>query len=146
MIVRRATYKSNVRPLSRDLDRKLERIVARAAKDGARAVRVISEPTVDANATDAKTSKGVVSARVFVPGPQFWATMIDKGTLGKREIPLEQPGRRKQEWRIRRRGRTYKARRSAEAIASGGIQPQYFMVRAKRYAESRLVDYLRNGL
>lgn len=143
---RRVRYESNVKGVGKDLDAKLERIVARAARDGARAVTALSDPPVNAHAGSAESSGGTVSARVFVSRGDWWAQIFDTGSLGKREIPLKQPGRREREWKIRRRGKTYLAHRSAAALASGGIPPQYFFVRAKRHAERKLADYLRRGI
>lgn len=144
--VRRSAYVSNVRGLGKELEADFERIVARAARDAAREVSALSEPTVQAFASEGETKGGTVSARVFVARNDWWAQIFDTGALGKRELPLAQPGRREREWKIRRRGRSYRARRSAEALRSGGIAPQYFFVRAKRYGEQRLADYLRRGV
>ena len=89
---------------------------------------------------------GMVTARVFVGRNDWWAQIFDSGALGKRELPLKQPGRREKEWKIRRRGKTYTARRSAAALAAGGIEPQYFFIRAKRHAERQLDEYVRRGI
>ena len=144
--VRRARYTSNVRGLGKELDAKLERIVARAARDGARQVTALSDPPVSAYAAEAETSQGKITSRVFVARNQWWAQVFDTGALGKRKLPLKQPGRREKEWKIRRRGKTYTAHRSAKALATGGIRPQYFFIRAKRYAERQLGQHLRRGL
>ena len=144
--VRRAVYVSNVRGVGKELDAKLERIVARAARDGARQVTALSNPPVRASASEGETTRGKISARVFVARGDWWAQIFDSGSLGKRELPLKQPGRREKEWRIRRRGRTYLARRSATALATGGVRPQYFFIRAKRHAERQLGQYLRRGI
>lgn len=144
--VRRATYRSNVKGLGKELDERLERIVARAARDGAREVTALSDPHVAAFAASAESSGGTVTARVFVARTDWWAQIFDSGALGKRKLPLKQPGRREKEWQIRRRGRKYKAHRSATALAKGGIAPQYFFIRAKRHAERQLAGYLRRGI
>ncbi len=144
--VKRSTYRSNVRALGNDLDQKLERIVGRAARDGAAHTRGISRPPVSARAESAETSEGVISARVFVPRNEFWATMFDKGTLGKRRVPLKQPGRRERSWKVRRGRQTYTAHRSAAALRAGGIPAQFFFARGKRHAQKQLAGYLRRGL
>ena len=144
--VRRTGYVSNVRGLGDELDAKLERIVARAARDGARKVTELSDPPIRAHATSGEEQAGIVSARVFAPSSQWWAGIFDKGSLGKRQIPLKQPGRQERSWKVRRRGKAYAAHRSAQALKTGGVVPQYFLIRSKRYAERRLAQYLRNGL
>ena len=144
--LKRSTYVSNVRGLGKELDAKLERIVARAARDGARKVTELSDPPIRAHATSGDEQNDVVSARVFAPSSQWWAGIFDKGSLGKRKVPLKQPGRQERSWKVRRRGKTYAAYRSAKALKTGGIAPQYFFIRAKRHAEQRLAQYLRNGL
>lgn len=144
--VRRAVYVSNVRGLAKEVDERLERIVGRAARDGAAKVRAVSEPSFEARASDAESAGGQVRAVVFTPRAEFWVPMFDKGTLGKRELPLKQPGRQEKEWKVRRRGKLYKARRSAQAMRDGGLEPQYFMIRGKREAEQRLATYLRRGI
>lgn len=145
--VRRARYQSNVKGLGKELDERLERIVARAARDGARRmVGAMSDPPITAYATSGTASAGVVTARVFVARNEWYAQIFDTGALGKRKLPLKQPGRRENEWKIRRRGKTYLAHRSAAALQAGGVHPQYFFIRSKRYAEQRLATYLRRGL
>lgn len=144
--VKRSRYESNVRGLGKELDAKLERIVARAARDGAAHVRATSKPSVSAFASEGETSGGTISSRVFVSISDWWAQIFDTGALGKRKLPLKQPGRREKEWKTRRRGKTYTAHRSSKALASGGIAPQYFFIRSKRHAEQKLRGYLRNGL
>lgn len=144
--VKRTRYQSNVKGLGKELNDRLERIVARAARDGARRATELSDPHVAAFASPGESSGGQVTARVFVGRGDWWAQIFDTGALGKRKLPLKQPGRREKEWQIRRRGKTYKAHRSATALAAGGIAPQYFFVRAKRHAERQLAVYLRNGL
>ena len=159
--VRSTPYKSNVRQLQKNIDARAERAVGQAARDAAAHTRAISQPSVSASATPAVTTGAVVIARVVVPGSEFWATMFDKGTLGKRELPLKQPGRREQSWEVRRRirgGNTLRSRsqslrtvgyiadRQKEALESGGIEPQYFFVRGKRYGQKQIVRYLTNGL
>ena len=144
--VRRTRYVSNVRGLGKELDAKLERIVARAARDGARHVEAISKPTVSVHATSAQTSGGKIEARVFVARTDWWAQIFDTGSLGKRKLPLKQPGRQEKTWKIRRRGKTYTARRSQTALKAGGVPPQYFFIRGKRHAEQRLEQYLRRGV
>lgn len=143
---RRSVYQSNVQGLSKEINARLERIVARSARDGARAVTALSDPPVSAFASEGEQFGGGVRARVFVARNDWWAQIFDSGSLGKRELPLKQPGRREKEWQIRRRGKTYKAHRSSAALVSGGIPPQYFFIRAKRVAEQQLATYLRRGL
>jgi hypothetical protein len=144
--VTRSRYQSNVKGLGKELNEKLERIVSRAARDGARRVSQLSDPRVQAFGSDGSTSAGVVSSRVFVARNDWWAQIFDTGSLGKRQIPLEQPGRRESRWTVERRGKTYTAHRSAKALASGGIRPQYFLIRSRRHAEHQLAGYLRRGL
>lgn len=144
--VKRTRYQSNVKGLGKELNAKLERIVARAARDGARQVAVLSNPRITAHAAEGSTTAGVVSSRVFVSRSEWWAQIFDSGALGKRELPLKQPGRREREWKIRRRGKTYVAHRTAAALRSGGVAPQYFFIRSKRHAERKLQDYLRRGI
>jgi len=141
-----AKYTSNMAKATKDLDRKLERIVARCAREGALVVRVSSYPPVSAHATGGETTGSLVEAGVFISKAQWWATMFDKGTLGQRRVPLEQPGRRKLTWKISRGGKVYVAKRSPEALVVGGIDPQYFLVRGKRHAEAKLIEYLKRDL
>lgn len=145
---RRATYVSNVKGVGKELNEKLERIVGRAARDGAAVVRASSRPTVGARAMPAETRGSRVSAVVVTPSPQFWSVMLDKGTLSKRKVPLDPQTNRRPSWRVRasRRRKEHRAVRSHQALASGGIEPQYFMIRGQRHAEERLRHYLRNGL
>jgi hypothetical protein len=144
--VRRAAYESNVRGLRKEVDARLERIVARAARDGAAKVRTISDPSFNARASEAETVGGQIRSVVTTPRAEFWVPMFDRGTLGQREVPLKQPGRQEREWKVRRRGKVYKARRSQQAMHDGGIEPQYFMIRGKREAEQKLGGYLRRGI
>lgn len=155
-------YKSDVRELQKNLDAKLERIVARAARDGARAVRSLSDPPVKAYSAEGKETAGKVTARVYVGRNDWWAQIFDTGSLGKRKLPLKQPGRQEKSWPVKRRstrrvsrsgvatGRRgspeFIAYRSAQALQSGGIEPQYFFIRAKRFAEQQLGKYLHNSL
>jgi hypothetical protein len=141
-----SSYKSNVKGLGKELDERIERIVARAARDGSAHVRSTTKPPINAFATGAETSGRIVRAAVIVSKAQWWATIFDKGSLGKRVIPLKQPGRREMQWKIKRRGRAYTARRSQQALAAGGIEPQYFLIRGKRLAERKLREYLIRGL
>ncbi len=162
MIFRQTPYKSNVAQLRKQIDARAERAVSQAARDAANQARALSQPSVSANAAPAETKGFVISARVFVPADEFWAHMLDQGTLGKRQLPLKQPGRREDSWPVRRRVRRgdnslrarsqtlrtvgYIADRQQEALASGGIEPQYFFIRAKRYGEQQIAKYIANGL
>lgn len=160
MVRTRVTYKSNVKGLGDELDAKLLRIVRRSAAEGAAHTRVLW-PHVSARAQEATmTGSGVIVCPVTFPRSQFVAVMHDKGTLGKRKIPLKQPGRQETTWtatRTRRRGsktdRSYSEttsevtyRRSSKALASGGLAPQYFFVRGKRHAQRSLAKHLLRGL
>ena len=160
--VRSTPYKSNVRQLMKNIDARAERAVGQAARDGAAHTRAIAQPSVNASASAAETKGFVVSARVSVPADQWWASIFDRGSLGKRELPLKQPGRREDSWPVRRRVRRgdnslrvrsqtvrtvgYIADRQEEALESGGIEPQYFFIRGKRYGQKQIVRYLTNGL
>lgn len=146
--VRRSVYRSNVKRLQKEIDAKLERTVARAARDGAEEVRALSRPSVNARATSGETSGGRVRAAVVTPRSQFWSVMLDKGTLSKRVVPLDPDTNRRASWRVRasRRRKEFRAVRHQEALRSGGIKPQYFLIRGKRHAEQRLGDYLRRGI
>jgi hypothetical protein len=142
------TYKSNVRGLTKEVDERLERIVGRAAQDGSVFVRTNSDPPVAAFATQGDEANGIVRASVYVLRRDFWATMFDKGTLGKRVVPLEQPGRRRMTWTSHHRTsrKEFIAHRHPLALARGGIEPQYFLIRGKRLSEEKLGEYLIDGL
>jgi len=173
-------YTSNVRGLQADIDRKLLRIVKAAAVDGAQHIRVASpisaragEPTITTSGRSSASVKGgVIACLVTYPKTQFWGIMLDKGTLGKRTIPLKQPGRREATWKGRRRARRPTTltesgyttsdkvsvkrpagggtevtfHRSAEALASGGKSPEYYFIRGKRAAQRTLAKRLIRGL
>jgi hypothetical protein len=140
------SYESNVNGLTRKMEKKLERIVARAARDGSAHIRSSTQPTINAYATEGFASKGVVQAGVWVSKSQWWAGIEDKGSLGKRKVPREPTGKRKSTWKIKRRGRLYIAHRHPEALLYGGREPQYFLIRGKRVAERSLAKYVVGGL
>lgn len=178
MVTVKRKYTSNVTGLQRDIDRKLLRIVERAARDGAQVVRQrltrVSPRVGDAKLTSAGPNfrAGVISCPVTVPANQFWAVMQDKGTLGKRKLPLKYPNKRKSTWHGQRRGArpatttaggyrvtdTVSTRRpggggtdvtfhrTAEALDSGGMRPRYAYIRGQRQAERSLARYLIRGV
>lgn len=141
------SYKSNVAKVSADVHRQVAEFLERAAQDGAAVMRARSDPHVRTTVTKVEDTKGLVRVGVFIPRDEFWATMFDKGTLSERKVPLKQPGRRRMEWKVKRRGKNgrpveFTAHRHGEALASGGIRPEYFIIRGKRTAEQRRDEYL----
>jgi len=142
------TYKSNVAKVSADLRKQVAVFIEEAAQEGAAFIRSRSDPHVRTVVTKPQgDANGIITVGVFIPRDEFWATMFDKGTLSKRVVPLKQPGRRRSEWKVRRRGKNgrpveYTAHRRGEALASGGITPEYFIVRGKRLAEHRLDELM----
>lgn len=159
MIHTRSTYKSNVTETRKQFDRRMERAVSKAAKDGARWASSRSGGSVRMAPAAAENMGGHVTARVSASPADFFAVMLDKGTLSKRKIPLKYPGKRKRTWKSKRtrthagtpgvarsgstKTRTFTAHRHEEAITSGGARPRYFMVRGKRYGEQKLAGYLK---
>ena len=69
LVTARSTYRSNVRRLQKDIDAKLERTVARAARDGARRVTALSDPPVSAFAVSVSSCLTESSS-----GPSFTAS------------------------------------------------------------------------
>lgn len=157
---RRSSYRSNVRQLTQDIGRKLESAVGKAAREASAETRSLSDPPVAARALPAETQAHIVVARVVVPAGQFWAQILDLGSLGKRTVPLKYPGKRESSWPVTRRLRRgsalarsgtirsvdYTADRTQEALSSGGIEPQYFFIRGKRFGQRRLLQHVRDAL
>lgn len=172
MVRTRVVYKSNVKGLGADLDRKLKRIVERSAREGAAVGRALSD-NVSMRAGEATEPRlGYIVCPVTVPASQFWSIMQDKGTLGQRKVPLKYPGKRKSSWQGKRRaakptsvtaggyattdrvsikrpkggGATVTFHRSTQALAVGGMAPKYFYIRGQRHAERMLAKHLIRGL
>lgn len=162
MVSTRSTYKSNTTYLGREIEAKLERIVRASAEEGASYASARANPDVRARAQKATNEYGIIRVAVTYPSTQFWATMLDRGTLGKRKYPVKQPGKRKSTWTARRKvkgtesvtaggystaaSREVTYHRSGEALKSGGIRPQYFFVRGKNVAMKTLAKNLKNAL
>lgn len=173
----RVAYTSNVKGLQADIDRKLLRIVKAATIDGAAHIRATSPVSARAGeatltTTGRSITGGIVSCAAVYPANQFWGIMLDKGTLGKRKLPVKYPNKRKSTWQGKRRaarpkgstaggyttsdrvsikrpkggGTTVTFHRHPETLARGGKAPEYFFVRGKRVAERTLAKRLLNGL
>ena len=162
--VRATGYRSNVSEVQRRFDAKAKSAVYNAARDGARKTRALARPPGIARAVATYPPEeiaGIISCRVVVPFGQFTAVMFDKGTLGKRKVPLDQgAARRRSSWPVRRRTTrsregvarssatrtsSYTAHRHPEALVSGGIPAQYFFIRGKRHAEQQIPVRLRQA-
>lgn len=168
----RVVYKSNVKGLGAELDARLKRIVERSAREGATVGRALSKNVSMRSGQATEPRLGYIVCPVTVPARQFWSIMQDKGTLGKRELPLKYPNKRKSSWQGKRRaakptgittagyttrdrvsirrpkggGTTVDFHRNPKALVTGGMSPSYFYIRAQRHAERSLAKHLLNGL
>ncbi len=158
MITARTTYHSNTVAVKKDFDRRMGRAVRQASHDAARWAESRSGGAVNMQPQPVEDHGSVLSARVTASPADFYAIMLDKGTLSKRRLPLKYPGKRKSSWKSKRTRKfagtpgvarsgatktgTFTAHRSAQALASGGARPRYFMVRGKRYGQQKLARYV----
>jgi hypothetical protein len=148
MFTIKVTRTSNVGQAKARMRKQTADILEQAAHEGARAAAWMSRPTIGFSVSQPQDKDGLITVRVSSNPRQFWGVMFDKGTLGKRKVPLTQPGRRRMQWKSHHRtsGKQFTAHRHAEALARGGIKPEYFIVRGKRKAEQRRDELLRDWI
>ena len=66
------------------------------------------------------------------------AIFFDKGTLGKRRGRLKQPGRREDQWPVKR-GAGYTAHRSGD-LEGKGVEAERFFLKARTAGRAKLLD------